>query len=203
MVLTVTPMTIAFIDQITGWWESLNQAKQVFYGIGIVAGVISLVLAVLAFLGMEHTDSVDAVDVAGVDHGGGGIFSIKPLTGFFLGFGWGGGIALDAGLSLGVALIVAVGSGGAIMAIIVAMFRAIYAMRSDGTVQIKQALGAVGTVYVTVPARKAGGGQVVVNFSGRQETLAALSGAEQPIASGEKVKIVSIIDGRTVLVESL
>lgn len=196
-------MTIAFIDQITGWWESLNQAKQIFYGIGIVAGLVSLVLAVLGFIGMEHTDAVDAVDVAGVDHGGGGFFSVKPLTGFFLGFGWGGGIALDAGLSIGAALLVAFGAGGAIMAIIVAMFRAILSLKSDGTVQIKQALGAVGTVYVTVPPHKSAGGQVVVNFGGRQETLAAISGSDQAIASGEKISVVSIVDSRTVLVVRL
>jgi hypothetical protein len=196
-------MTLAFTDQITGWWESLTQAKQLFYGIGIVAGLIALVLAVLGFIGMEHTDAVDAVDAAGVDHGGGGIFSIKPLTGFFLGFGWAGGIALDAGLSIGVSLLIAFGAGGTIMAIVVAMFRAILSMRSDGTVQIKQAVGAIGTVYVTLPAHMAPGGQVVVNFGGRQETLAAISGADQPIASGEKVSVVSIIDSRTVLVVRL
>lgn len=196
-------MTLAFIDQITGWWDSLTQAKQLFYGIGMVAGLVALVLAVLGFIGMEHSDAVDAVDVAGVDHGGGGIFSIKPLTGFFLGFGWAGGIALDAGLSIGAALLIAFGAGGAIMAIVVAMFRAILSMRSDGTVQIKQAVGAIGTVYVTLPPHKAPGGQVVVNFGGRQETLAAISGSDRPIASGEKVSVVSIIDSRTVLVVRL
>jgi hypothetical protein len=204
MVRAAHPMTfLAFLDQISGWWENLNLARQLFYGIGIIAGLVSLVLAVLAFIGMEHTDAIDAVDVAGVDHGGGGIFSIKPLTGFFLGFGWGGGIALDAGLALGVALVIALGSGAGIMAIVVWMFRAILMLKSDGTVRIKEALGAVGTVYVTVPPRKAAGGQVVVNFSGRQETLAALTSSAQPLASGEKVKVVAIIDGSTVQVETL
>lgn len=203
MELVPTPMTLAFTDQISGWWEGLTQAKQLFYGIGIVAGIVALVLAVLSIIGMEHSDAVDAVDVAGVDHGGGGFFSIKPLTGFFLGFGWSGGIALDAGLSIGAALLVAFGAGGVIMAIVVAMFRLILSMKSDGTVQIKQALGAIGTVYVTLPPHKAPGGQVVVNFGGRQETLAAISGANLPIASGEKVSVVSIVDSRTVLVVRL
>lgn len=195
--------TLAFIDQIGGWWNELTLAKQLFYGIGLLAGLMSLLLAVLAIIGMEHHDAVDAVGSADVGHGGGGIFSIKPLTGFFLGFGWAGGIAMDSGWSLIAALGVAFLAGGVIMAIVVAMFRAIYAMKSDGTVQVQKAVGAVGTVYVTVPAHKAGGGQVVVNFSGRQETFAALSGAGQPIASGEKVRVVSLVDNRTVLVESL
>ncbi len=196
-------ITLAFIEQVSGWWNELSLAKQLFYGIGLLSGLVSVILAVLAMIGMEHHDAVDAVGSADLGHGGGGIFSIKPLTGFFLGFGWAGGIAMDSGLSLLAALAIAMLAGGVLMAVVVVMFRTIYAMRSDGTVQVQKAVGAVGTVYVTVPARKGAGGQVTVNFSGRQETFAAFSGAEQPIASGEKVRVVSLIDNRTVLVETI
>lgn len=194
---------IGFIDQFTNWWESLNAARQMFYGIGLAAGFIALVLAVLSFIGMEHHDAADGIGSADVDHGGGGIFSVKPLVGFLLGFGLAGGMALDAGLSLIVAVGIACLAGALVMGIIVLMFRTIYAMKSDGTMRINDAVGAVGTVYVALPPKKGAGGQVVVNFNGRQETFAALSAAEQPITSGNKVKVVSIIDGRTVLVESL
>ena len=74
------------------------------------------------------------------------------------------------------------------MAVIVLMFRTILAMRSDGTVRIADTVGAVGTVYISLPPAKAAGGQVVVNFKGRQETYAALSTAERPLPSGDKVK---------------
>jgi hypothetical protein len=197
----MTPL--AFIDQIGGWWHELTLAKQLFYGIGLLAGLMTLMLAAMAAIGMEHHDAVEAIGADDLGHGGSGIFSIKPLTGFFLGFGWAGGLALDSGWSLLAALGVACFAGGALMAVVVLMFRAIYAMKSDGTIQVQKAVGAVGTVYVTVPPHKAAGGQVVVNFSGRQETFAALSGASQPIASGEKVRVVSLVDSRTVLIESL
>ncbi len=192
--------TLALIDQVGGWWNELTLAKQLFYGLGLMAGMISLVLAVFAMLGMEHAEAADALEAAGA---GGGIFSIKPLTGFFLGFGWAGGLALDGGASLGVALLIAFAAGTAVTAVIVALIRAIYSLKSDGTVRIERALGAVGTVYVTVPPRKAVGGQVVVTFSGRQETLSALSESEQPLASGDKVKVVAVVDSRTVLVAAL
>lgn len=194
--------TLAFIDQIGGWWNELTLAKQLFYGIGLLAGLMTLLLAVMAMIGMEHDDAVDAISGADAG-GGGGIFSIKPLTGFFLGFGWAGGIAMDNGLSLLAALAIACLAGASLMAVVVLMFRAIHSMKSDGTMQVQKAVGAVGTVYITVPANKAAGGQVVVNFSGRQETFAALSGAVQPIASGEKVRVVSLVDNRTLLVEAL
>ena len=189
---------LAFLDQIRGWWDELNTAKQLFYAIGLLAGLVSLVLAVLAMFGIDQADAADAADI-----GDGGIFSVKPLTGFFLGFGWAGGIALDSGLSFPAALAIAFGAGGSIMAVVLLMIRTIYGLKSDGTVQVRRAVGAVGTVYVTVPARRASGGQVVVSFDGRQETLAAVSSVANPIPSGEKVRVTSIIDGRTVEVEPL
>jgi membrane protein implicated in regulation of membrane protease activity len=193
--------TLALIDQIGGWWNDLTHAKQLFYGIGILATLISIIMALLSVAGMDHHDGFDG---GALDHDGGvGVFSVKPLTGFFLAFGWVGGIALDNGFSLFAATAFALFAGAGVMAIIVAMFRTMMALKSDGTMQVKAALGAVGTVYVTVPANKGSGGQVVVNFSGRQETLAALSAAPAPIASGEKIKVVSIVDGRTVLIEPL
>jgi membrane protein implicated in regulation of membrane protease activity len=195
--------TLAFIEQVGGWWDQLTLAQQMFYGIGLLAGLMTLLLAVLAMFGMEHDEAVDAMASADINHDGGGIFSIKPLTGFFLGFGWVGGIALDAGWSLLAALGAATMAGAALMAVVVIMFRAIYAMKSDGTVQVQKAVGAVGTVYVTIPAHKVAGGQVVVNFNGRQETFAALCGAAQPISSGDKVRVLSLVDNRTVLVEAL
>ncbi|HWA28853.1 MAG TPA: hypothetical protein VG734_24590 [Lacunisphaera sp.] len=194
--------TLAIIDQVGGWWTGLNGAKQMFYGIGVVATLVTVLLGVLSVIGMDHHEGVDS---PGLHHEGDGlgIFSVRPLTGFFLAFGWVGGIALDNGLPLFGAFICAVLAGGSVMGGVIAMYGAMMKLKSDGTMDVNQAVGAVGTVYVTVPAHKGAGGQVVVNFSGRQETLAALSGAAQPIASGEKVKVISIVDGRTVLVEAL
>jgi hypothetical protein len=195
-------ISLALFDTIGNWWEALTLARQFFYGIGLVAGFFSVVLAVMAVIGLEHHDAVDAVG-ADLDHGGGGIFSIKPLTGFFLGFGWAGGLAMDGGLSLPLALLCATGAGGAMMGLIVLMFRGILAMRSDGTMRIADSIGAVGTVYITLPASKASGGQVTVNFRNRQETFAALNTANRPVPSGEKIKILAVVDGATVLVEPL
>ena len=200
--------TLAIIERLNGWWTELSLARQFFYGIGLVAGIVCVVLMILAMIGMDHHDSVDAIGATDAADGhdgdsGGGIFSVKPLTGFFLGFGWAGGLALDAGLPFIAALACALAAGGAIMAVIVLMFRAILAMRSDGTVRISDTVGSVGTVYISLPPAKAAGGQVVVNFKGRQETYGALCASERPIPSGDKVKVVAVVDSRTLLVEPL
>jgi len=200
----MTTIPLALVQVVLDWWNALSLAKSIFYGIGIAAGGMALLLAILAFIGLETHDAVDALDSLDAhDAGGGGIFSIKPLTGFFLGFGWTGGLAMDAGLSGFAALACGVGAGGAVMAVIVGMFRLILGMKSDGTARIDDAVGAVGTVYVTVPASHRTGGQVIVNFKGRQETYAALQAGTTPLAGGDKVRVREVVDTRTVLVEPL
>jgi membrane protein implicated in regulation of membrane protease activity len=199
MILALSPLPVAFL---LTWWDELTLAKQVYYGIGLLACIVALLLAVLAFLGLEHHDAVDALDAS--DAGGGsGIFSVKPLTGFFLAFGWAGGAALDFGASQPVALLAAAGAGGALMALIVLMFRGIQRMRSDGTMRIDTAVGAVGTVYVTLPPAKAAGGQITVTINGRSETMPALSRADRPVPAGEKVRVIEVVDARTLLVEPI
>jgi hypothetical protein len=194
--------TLAAIQQLSQWWDGLPLAQQFFFGVGILAGFTTLVLGVLSLLGMEHHDSTDAL-AGDLDDGAGGIFSVKPLTGFFLGFGWSGGIALSNGYGMLAATAVALVSGTAIMAAVVMMFKAIWSLKSDGTLRVENAVGATGTVYITLPPNRAVGGQVIVNFTGRQETYGALSVAERPLPSGEKVKVLQIIDPRTILVEPL
>jgi membrane protein implicated in regulation of membrane protease activity len=191
------PLHFALFDSFT-WWAGLTSAQQLFYGIGILAGIVIIIMVVLGLFGLDHHDA------ALVDHfEGSSLLSTKPLTGFFLGFGWAGGIALEAGFSLTIAALIAFGAGTALMLLVAWMIRTIYSMRSDGTRQINDAVGAVATVYVTLPPTRSPGGQVNVTVSGRLETLAALSTAPRAVPSGEKVKVIGVVDGSTLLVEPL
>ena len=191
------------VSSIVELWSGLPAAQQVFFGIGLLAGVVSLILGVMSAVGLEHHDVVDLPDAIGWDAGGGGIFSINPLTGFLLGFGWAGGIDLGSGLGILVAIAIAVGSGLSVMGLVVALLRLILGMRSDGTARISDTLHESGTVYVTVPPDRQAGGQVTVHFRGRQETYMALNRSNRPITSGERVRVVEVLDSQTVLVEPL
>ena len=187
------------------WWARLTGAQQFFYGIGIAAGLVTVVLMILTLVGMDHHDAdFSGHDGAAGDHAdGSSLLSVKPITGFFLGFGWGGGIALDNGLSLTLSALIALGAGGVMMVALAALIRAIYSLRTDGTRKINDAIGAIGTVYVTLPPDRAAGGQINVTVSGRLETMPALNAALRAIPSGEKVKVVGVVDNGTLLVEPL
>ena len=110
---------------------------------------------------------------------------------------------MGSGLGILAAIAIAVGSGLSVMGLVVALLRLILGMRSDGTARISDTLHESGTVYVTVPPDRQAGGQVTVHFRGRQETYMALNRSNRSIPSGERVRVVEVLDSQTVLVEPL
>ena len=81
------------------------------------------------------------------------------------------------------------------------IFTAMGRLQSSGTLQIKNAIGQQGTVYLTIPA--AGSGQVSVAVQGSLRIFDAVSGEKKKIATGEKIKVINVLDNKTLVVTKL
>ncbi len=182
------------------WWRALNLELQIFYGIGIVALVVlALQFALILFGGFDDVSDMDAAD-----HGDGlGIFSVRGITAFFLGFGWTGVIVLKAGHSLGLAIFAGLFVGGMLMVAIFLLMRAMMRLQSSGTLNYANAVGEIGTVYVTVPPDQKSGGQIEVMIQGRHLVAEALQTGHTPLAPGTKIKVSSLVGRSTLIVEAL
>ncbi|HVJ45243.1 MAG TPA: hypothetical protein VM511_02580 [Luteolibacter sp.] len=182
------------------WWNELNLELQIFYAIGIVALLVLMIQLVLSiFGGMD-----DGYDVGHGDHGSGlSFFSIRGVTAFFVGFGWSGVIALKAGFGVIGAIAVGTGVGVLLMAGIFLLMKSMLRLQSNGTLDFANAIGKVGTVYVTIPADKKAGGQVELLIQGRLTMADALSRGTEPLRPGTKVTIVEKIGHSTLIVEPL
>lgn len=183
------------------WWGALNLELQIFYGIGLIALLaLFLQMALLLFGGVD-----DATDVghAGGHESGLGVFSFRGITAFFLGFGWTGVIALKAGLSLGIAISLGLLVGGVLMVAIFLLMRSMMRLQSSGTLDYHNAVGEVGTVYVTVPGEGRAGGQVEVMIQGRLTVAEALQKGATSLSPGTKVRVVETMGRSTLLVEPL
>lgn len=185
------------------WWQSLNLELQIFYGIGVAALVALALQFVLLFFGLDDSgDLGDGVDLG--EHGSGlGVFSFRGITAFFLGFGWTGVIALKAGLSLALAIVLGLLCGTVMMVVIFLLMRSMMRLQSSGTLNYVNAVGAVATVYVTIPGEAKAGGQVEVMIQGRLTTAEALQKGSSPIAPGTKVRVVETVGQSTLVVEPL
>ena len=125
--------------------------------------------------------------------------SLQGLTAFFMMFGL-------VGLAIHRAGVWAVFSiGGGILAgmftiwVIGIIFTLMSGLQSEGNINLKNAIGKQGTVYLTIPEN--GSGQVQVVVQGSLKVLDAVSENNQKILSKEKIKVIGTIDANTVLVE--
>jgi hypothetical protein len=188
-------------DFLNNWWENLNFELQIFYGIAIVSLVALFFQVIMSVVfGMEH-----GADVANVgDHDSGmGIFSVRGVTAFFTGFGWTGVVCTKQGLGLPVTLAIAFVVGSGLMIAIFLMMRAFMRLQSNGNIDYGNAVGQLGTVYVTIPPVQRSGGQVETMIQGRLVTAEALQKGSQPLQPGTKVKVVERIGSSTLIVEPL
>ncbi len=181
---------------ITEWWNGLDFTLQIFYALGIFSGGILLIQTALMLLGIGDGD----IDL---DHDGGGhILSVRTVTAFLFGFGWTGALCLKSGLSIGLSILAAMAAGSTMVLVLVVLMRLIHNLKQDGTINYRNAIGQVGTVYLPIPA---GGksGKIEVMVQGRLAVVDAFHNGDQKLANGSKVKVLETIGENGLLVEPL
>ena len=172
----------------------------------IVGTGIFIIRLVLMLVGGDSGLDLD-IDTADTFHGDPSeafsIVSIQSLTAFGMGFGWTGlaaykGIPLDMPPSLVIGLVGGVG----MVWLLALMLKGLHDLQSSGNVDITQAQGREGDVYVTVPGREAqtpGRGQVRVNIANRQRIYNAVTEGDS-LPSGTRVRITKVNEDRTLTV---
>jgi membrane protein implicated in regulation of membrane protease activity len=194
-------MNTLLLANLDTWWADLAGAHRFFLLVGIASGIVATFLTVGGLVGFGH----DAPELH-ADHGDSSdtaeAFSVRAITGFFLGFGWIGAIAIASGTSIIVASLCALAAGSAMMFGVRAIMRSMKRLRSDGTVKIGDAAGATGTVYVTIPPAGAAGGQATVTFDNRNETMPAVQTGGAPLPAGTRIRVTAV-QGRTLTVERI
>jgi len=194
------------------WWDSLAVQYQIFYGVGIIGTVILIIQLIMTLIGAGHDgDMADGhVDLdaaaagADLEHASGlQVLSSRTVVAFMTGFGWTGAFALRQGLSMPVALLLAVVVGGLLMWLVFLLMRMLFSLRQSGSLDYRNAVGQVGSVYVTIPPSREGEGQVQVMVQGRLSTVNACTSEPEAIASGRQIRVTGLVPPRTLVVETL
>jgi hypothetical protein len=181
------------------WWNGLNLPLQILYGVGIISTLMLVIETILTLFGLDHHHVGDV----SFDNPGLGMLSLRSITGFFFGFGWSGVIAIKSGLSLLPAIGVACVVGFVFLVSIYGLMRAMFSLRASGTLDYKNAVGQVATVYVTIPAGRSGSGQVEVLIQGRLQMISSMTGHSSSLSPQSKVRVTGLIDRSTLEVEPL
>ena len=134
---------------------------------------------------------------------GAGIITIRTVMAFLTGFGWTGAILLNSGHNIGSAVARASVVGAAFLLGTAFLVRNLLKLQSSGNLDYANAVGTIGTVYSTIPAAEAGGGQLEVMIQGRLVTADARTQSSPDLKPGTQARVVALIGQSTLLVEPL
>ena len=193
------------------WFDSLGTLGQVFLCMAIPASLILLIQIVFSLIGIgqdgdfdveapddafdfDGSDISDAGDVADLQ-----LFSLRSIVSFFVTFGW-MGVALVNDVKDIWVLLISFAAGAVVMSTVAYLMRALYRLESDGTTDIRQAVGVVGTVYMTIPAKRAAKGKINVMVGDRLVERDAVTDDETPLVFNTEVIVVSVTGGNTLVV---
>ncbi len=203
------------------WWQALSLASQIFYCIAIPATLVLLIQTVMMLIGIDDgeadldgdigdTDIDDGIfgddinagddlDVSALDslH----IFTLRGIIAFFVVFGWVGVAMQTKGVNLFITLPVAFVCGALMMVLIAYMFKAIMRLRQSGTEDIRNAVGAAGKVYLTIPPNRTGEGKINIMLQGAYVEKNAVTDEGEPIQTGSEIIVVGISGGTTLVVK--
>ncbi len=129
-----------------------------------------------------------------------GILSFKALCAFAGIFGLVGLILLERDIGTGGRVAASASAGFAGMLGVGWMMRGLGRLQSSGSIDIRNAVGRRGTVYLPIPGARTGQGKVTVSVQGRSMEFAAVTDGEA-LATGTAVTVLAV-EGETLKVVS-
>lgn len=187
------------------WFTALTLFEKVYWIVAIIGSVVLTILMILTFVGGDVEDvsgDVD-MDVDGDTGIGFQFLSFKNLIGFFTIFGWSGIACLDNGLSTGPTILISVFCGLLMMFAMASLFYYLAKLQSSGTLKLKNAMGQIGEVYLTIGAKRSSIGKISVNVQGTLRELEALTDEETDLKQGNVIKVKDVTDNGILIVKLL
>ena len=186
------------------WFNSLGGLEQAFAIAAAVGSVVFVLQMVLMLVGVGGADADGpgmevSHDVAHADSDVAfQVLSVQSVTAFVMVFGFAGfamsrGSGFGALPSLGVALV----AGLAAMWLVSKTFAVFRKMQSSGTLDLNNAVGQTGRIYLSVKPDVPG--KIEVAVQGRLQIFDAISEAGEPLPTDTRVVVVRV-EGQNIMV---
>lgn len=189
---------------VSDWWQSLALIHRIYWCIAIPFSVLFLIQLVLTFIGGD----IDGMDADGHSdiaiHDDTGIefqfLTLKNLVAFFTIFGWTGIACLAGDVGTGITVIISFFAGFVMMLIMATLIYFMGKLVDSGTLNLNNAIGKIGSVYLTIPSKRSGFGKVQIQVQGLQ-TLDAMTDQDEAIKTGAVIEVVDILNNEILLVK--
>ena len=184
------------------WFSNLEFFPKLYWSIALIGSIIFTVVMIMAFTGGDADDIEDVDTEIESDAGIGFQFlTFKNLVGFFTIFGWTGIACIDAGLSKPITIIISVLCGLLMMMIMAALFYFMSKLTDSGTLNFKNAIDAIGEVYLTIGADRSKIGKVSIRVQGTTRELEAMTDALRDLKTGTVIKVVDVTQNGILIVD--
>lgn len=189
------------------WWISLSSLEKFFWYFAIPFTLLLLIQSVLTIFGLTDDGDID-FDASDTDIDGDfyessfNLFSIRNFIAFFSVFGWAGITFLNMGLSPVISTIAAIITGFIVSLIISMLYYYILRLSESGNIDLNNAIGNTGEVYLTIPKNRNGIGKVHVVIQGTLKEVEAMTN-DKEIKTSKMIKVVDVINDSVLLVEEL
>ena len=185
------------------WWNGLELAQQIFALVGIGATVILVIQMVMMLFGLGDDSDADFDDVDGDVGDGDGLalFTVKGIIAMLCITGWTGVIFLGTEMPTVLSYILAFLCGVATLIVMAYVMRAISKLQSSGNIEIGNAVGKVGQVYI--PIKPNSSGKVNLTVQGQYSEFSAISTSSETLSTGSYVRVVAVDEAGTLVVEPI
>ncbi|MEM1028615.1 MAG: hypothetical protein AAGJ38_11075 [Planctomycetota bacterium] len=185
------------------WKDLFNFAgfDAVIYAAFALLGTVIFIIrmGLMMLFGADSDFDLDLDDPG--EAGGYGLISVLSITAFLMGCGWMGVISqVMLEWSSIASATLALPSGFVLMLVAASMMLVLRKAAHNVEYDPAEAVGHVGTVYMSIPAQGEGNGKVRVPVQGRTVIVDAVS-AGPAIESFKDVKVVQARDEKTLIVE--
>lgn len=185
-------------------WQELSLIAQIYWIITIPATLIFIILLITTVTGSD----VDADVETDIDHDladGDSIpfqfLSLKNIVAFFTMFGWSGLGLLNADVANWLVVLISVFCGLLMMLAMASLFYFMSKLTDNGTLKMKNAIGHLGEVYLTIPPIRGGMGKVQLTVQGALRTLDAITDEQEAISTTAIIEVIDVIDDQILLVK--
>ncbi|MBN2745864.1 MAG: hypothetical protein JXR34_03985 [Bacteroidales bacterium] len=186
------------------WFSELTTIEKIYWIAAIVSSVFFLIQMISVFalgdLDVQVAGDTD-IDVEFDDGIPYQFFTLRNMVGFFTVFSWSGLACISANYSLTTTLLISFVCGLVMMAIMSTLFYFLSRMVSSGTMDFKNAVGKIATVYIPIQAKRGGMGKVQIEIQGSIHELDAMTDEDIDFATNTIVEVEKIISGNILLVK--
>lgn len=147
-------------------------------------------------------DGFDSPNEIGPGEGTDGLslFTVRGIVAFFAVGGWTGLVLLKY-IHPALAVFLAFLAGTAALFGIALLFKYLLKLQDRGNLDIRNAVGKLGKVYIPIPPKGKGTGKIILTMQERLVELDAACTSDQTLPTGSLVRVCELLDEETVLVK--